>query len=173
MAPGAEVDVYISAGSNVAPEDHLRLAFRELQARFGPLEASSVYRNPPVGFEGDDFLNLVVRMRTGMPPSAVVAELEQVHALAGRVRGSARFGPRTLDLDLLLYGDAILHDPPVRVPRPDIRRYAFVLGPLAELAPDLRHPETGETMAVLWAAFDQASHPLQRIGSLDAQGGLA
>lgn len=166
------VAVYISVGSNVAPEQHLRLACRELRARFGELEASSVYRNSPVGFEGEDFLNLVVRIRTALPPLAVIAHLEQVHALAGRVRGGPRFGPRTLDLDLLLYGDVLSPEPPIRVPRPDIRRYAFVLGPLAELAPDLRHPETGETMATLWAAFDQRSHPLHRVGRLDSQGGL-
>jgi 2-amino-4-hydroxy-6-hydroxymethyldihydropteridine diphosphokinase len=64
---------------------------------------------------------------------------------------------------LLLYGDAVLSDPAIRVPREDIRKYAFVLGPLAELAPELRHPLSGETMAELWAAFDQAAHPLQRV----------
>lgn len=83
--------------------------------------------------------------------------------LAGRVRGPDPFSSRTLDLDLLLYGDAVLPEPSIRVPREDIRKYAFVLGPLAELAPGLRHPLTGETMAELWAAFDQAAHPLQRV----------
>ncbi|MEZ5565494.1 MAG: 2-amino-4-hydroxy-6-hydroxymethyldihydropteridine diphosphokinase [Gammaproteobacteria bacterium] len=164
------VDVYISGGSNLAPEQNIRLACRELHARFGRLEMSSVYRNPPVGFEGDDFLNLVFRFQTAQPPLKVVDELEQVHKLAGRLRGTERFGPRSLDLDLLLYGDAILPDPPIRVPRADIRRYAFVLRPLAELAPNLRHPETGETMAKLWAEFDQAKHPLQAVGKLGQQG---
>ena len=98
------MDVYVSAGSNVAPEENLKLACRELTRRFGPLELSGVYRNPPVGFAGDDFLNLVLRFRTGEPPHAIVAELERLHTLAGRVRGLERFAPRTLDLDLLLYG---------------------------------------------------------------------
>ena len=62
-----------------------------------------------------------------------------------------------------MYGDAVLPDPAIRVPREDIRKYAFVLGPLAELAPALRHPVTGETMAALWAGFDQVAHPLQRL----------
>jgi 2-amino-4-hydroxy-6-hydroxymethyldihydropteridine diphosphokinase len=160
------VDVYVSAGSNVAPEENLRLACRELTRRFGPLAMSGVYRNPPVGFTGDDFLNLVLRFRTAEPPAAVVAELERLHELAGRVRGLERFAPRTLDLDLLLYGDAIITEHAIRVPRDDIVKYGFVLGPLAELAPDLRHPVNGQTMTELWAAFDQRKYPLERVGDL-------
>jgi 2-amino-4-hydroxy-6-hydroxymethyldihydropteridine diphosphokinase len=157
------VDVYVSVGSNVAPAENLRLALAGLRKRFGELEVSSVYRNPAVGFEGDDFLNLVLRFRTAESPAAIIAELERLHVLAGRVRGPDPFSSRTLDLDLLLYGDAVLPDPAIRVPREDIRKYAFVLGPLAELAPELRHPVTGETMAALWAGFDQAGHQLQRV----------
>jgi 2-amino-4-hydroxy-6-hydroxymethyldihydropteridine diphosphokinase len=164
--PAPAVDVYVSAGSNVSPEENLRLACRELARRFGPLAMSGVYRNPPVGFTGDDFLNLVLRFRTAEPPAAVVAELERLHVLAGRVRGLERFAPRTLDLDLLLYGDAIITEHAIRVPRDDIVKYGFVLGPLAELAPDLRHPVTGQTMSELWAAFDQRKFPLERVGDL-------
>ncbi len=163
---GASVDVYVSAGSNVAAEDNLRLACRELRRRFGRVDLSGVYRNPPVGFEGADFLNLVLRFRTAEPPEAIVAELERLHTLAGRVRGGDRFAPRTLDLDLLLYGSAVLPERAIRVPREDILKYGFVLGPLAELAPDLRHPVTGDTMAGLWARFDQARYPLERVGDL-------
>jgi len=165
-SPPAIVDVYVSAGSNVAPGDNLRLACRELTRRFGPLDLSSVYRNPPVGFTGDDFLNLVLRFRTAEPPAAVVAELELLHTLAGRVRGLERFAPRTLDLDLLLYGSAVLSGAGLRVPREDILKYGFVLGPLAELAPELRHPVTGQTMAELWAHFDQARYPMERVSGL-------
>lgn len=157
------VDVYVSAGSNVAPAENLRLACRELRKRFGAVDVSGVYRNPAVGFTGDDFLNLVLRFRTAESPAAIIAELERLHVLAGRVRGPDPFSSRTLDLDLLLYGAAVLPDSVIRVPREDIRKYAFVLGPLAELAPELRHPLSGETMAELWANFDQAAHPLQRV----------
>lgn len=160
------MDVYVSAGSNVAPEKNLRLACQEFRNRFGSIDVSSVYRNPPVGFSGDDFLNLVLRFRTDESPAAIIAELERLHALAGRVRGSARFAPRTLDLDLLLYGSAVLPEPPVRVPREDIGKYGFVLGPLAELAPELRHPVTGATMAGMWANFDKGRHPMERVGNL-------
>lgn len=163
MTQASPVEIYISAGSNVAPVENLRLACRELRKRFGELEISGVYRNSAVGFVGDDFLNLVLRFRSTEPPAAIIAELERLHVLAGRVRGPDPFSSRTLDLDLLLYGDAVLSDPEIRVPREDIRKYAFVLGPLAELAPGLRHPVTGETMAELWAEFDKAGHPLQRV----------
>lgn len=158
--------MYVSAGSNVAPEVHLAEACRELTHRFGAIEVSSVYRNPAVGFAGDDFLNLVLRFRTAESPQVVVAELERLHRLAGRVRGSERFAPRTLDLDLLLYGDAVRSGENFRVPREDILKYGFVLGPMAELAPELRHPVTGHTMAEHWSRFDRDSHPLQRLGAL-------
>lgn len=163
MAQPSPVDVYVSAGSNVAPAENLRLACRELRKHFGALDVSSVYRNPAAGFVGDDFLNLVLRFRSAEPPAAIIAELERLHKLAGRVRGPDPFSSRTLDLDLLLYGNVVLPEQAIRVPREDIRKYAFVLGPLAELAPQLRHPQSGETMAELWAAFDQAAHPLERV----------
>jgi 2-amino-4-hydroxy-6-hydroxymethyldihydropteridine diphosphokinase len=139
---------------------NLRLACRELRTRFGPLRISTVYRNAAVGFDGADFLNLVLAFRTTEPPEEVVAELERIHRLAGRVRGADPFSPRTLDLDLLLYGDAVIPDPRFRVPREDIEKYAFVLGPLAELAPELRHPVNGRTMAELWADFDRERNPI-------------
>jgi 2-amino-4-hydroxy-6-hydroxymethyldihydropteridine diphosphokinase len=164
--PLAMVDVYVSAGSNLEPEENLRLACRELTRRFGPLDVSDAYRNPAVGFSGDEFLNLVLRFRTDESPATVVAELERLHALAGRVRGLERFSPRTLDLDLLLYGAAVLSGAGIRVPREDILKYGFVLGPLAQLAPELRHPVTGQTMAELWAHFDQARYPLERVDNL-------
>lgn len=139
---------------------NLRLACRELRHRFGPLRISTVYRNAAVGFEGADFLNLVLAFDTAEPPEAVVAELERLHGLAGRVRGPDPFSPRTLDLDMLLYGDEVITEHRIRVPREDIEKYAFVLGPLAELAPELRHPVTGRTMAALWAGFDQERSPI-------------
>lgn len=153
----------MNLGSNIDPVRHLRLACDELSARFGPLCRSSVYRTSPVGFEGDDFLNMVVSFQTEQPAAKIVAELERLHALAGRVRSIDRFSDRTLDVDLLLYGDHVIDDSQIRVPREDILRYAFVLGPLAELAPALRHPVTGETMAELWARFDCPDQTMERL----------
>jgi 2-amino-4-hydroxy-6-hydroxymethyldihydropteridine diphosphokinase len=159
----APVEVWVSAGSNIEPERWLRMACRDLAARFGPLTLSGVYRNPALGMEGDDFLNLVIGFRTALPPEAVVAELERLHDLAGRVRSAGSWTPRTLDLDLLLYGDQVIDRPGVRVPRKDVVKYGFVLGPLAEAAPGLRHPVSGLTMAELWDRFDRDAAALTRI----------
>lgn len=156
---GSPVEVYLSAGSNVEPERWLAMACRELAASFGPLRCSPVYRNPAVGFQGDDFLNLVIAFPTTQSPDAVSEVLEQLHDRAGRRRSGSSFSPRTLDLDLLLYGDQVIERPGLHVPRADILKYAFVLGPLAELDPGLRHPVDGRTMRELWAAFDRTSAP--------------
>lgn len=142
------VDVYVGLGSNVTPEHHLRRAWRALGERFGPLRASSVYRNPPVGFEGDDFLNMVLAFGTDASPDAVEAVLSAIEREEGRKRADGQLGPRTLDLDLLLYGSRV--DAGRRLPRDDVLRYAFVLAPLAQLAPHLRHPVTGGVIERLW-----------------------
>lgn len=160
---GVPVEVWVSAGSNIEPERWLRMACRELAARFGPLTLSGVYRNPAVGMEGDDFLNLVIGFRTALAPDAVVVELERLHDLAGRDRSAGSWTPRTLDLDLLLYGNQVIDRPGVRVPRQDVVRFGFVLGPLAEAAPGLRHPVSGLTMAELWERFDREAVPLTRV----------
>jgi len=157
------VDVYVSAGSNIEPAENLQLAARELTRRFGRLHISPVYENAAVGFSGDAFLNCVFAFASELPPAAVVEVLEELHELAGRVRGAESFAPRTLDLDLLLYGDLIMPERPVRVPRDDITQYAFVLRPLADLAPELRHPVLGVTMAQLWAEFPGRDEPMERV----------
>ncbi len=163
MTAGEPVTVYISGGSNIAPEDNLRLACRELEKRYGDVSVSPVYRSAAVGFEGEPFLNCVFTLATRDSAAAVVAFLEQLHTLAGRARGANAYAPRTLDLDLLLYGDAIIPEPPVKVPRDDITEYAFVLKPLVDIAPALRHPVSGRTMAELWQAFPARDQGLERV----------
>lgn len=152
--------IYLGLGSNVEPQQHLRLGIRELAKHFGVLELSNLYRNTSVGFDGDDFINLVVGLESDESPMEVHNIIEDIHVLAKRHRGESPFAARTLDIDLLLYGDLILDEPPLRVPRADILRYSFVLGPLAEIAPHLRHPETGRSITEHWAEFDKDSHPL-------------
>ncbi len=152
--------VYVSLGSNVDAEKNLRLAVDELRRRFGRVCLSGVYRNKAVGFEGDDFLNLVATFESDLAPPAIQDQIEAIHDRAGRERSGEKFAARTLDIDLLLHGDAIVDEPPVRVPRPDVLEYAFVLGPLAELAPSLVHPVTGRTIRDHWQDFDREEHPL-------------
>ena len=142
--------IFLSLGSNVDPEANLRLAVDRLAAGYGELETSPVYRNPAVGFDGDDFLNLVVACATDESIADIATRIERIHTLAGRERGAEKFSARTLDIDLLLYGDTIASEPVV-VPRPDVLRYGFVLKPLVDIAADAVHPVTGRTYASHWA----------------------
>ena len=159
--------IYLGLGSNIEPEEHLGFAVRKLRDRYGGVEASAVYRSAAVGFEGDDFLNLVVRLRSDETAEEICEEIEHLHELTGRVRGSEKWAPRPLDIDLLLYDDLIIDKPPVRVPRSDILEYSFVLRPMAEIASDLVHPVTGRTMLEHWEAFDQESQPLELVGVIE------
>ncbi|MFW2404844.1 MAG: 2-amino-4-hydroxy-6-hydroxymethyldihydropteridine diphosphokinase [Gammaproteobacteria bacterium] len=154
---------FVGAGSNIEPLEHLRAAMTELEKRFGALSMSSLYRTASVGFDGEDFLNLVVSFETDLPVAEVVAQLDEVEAQAGRRREGSRFSSRTLDLDLLMYGDRVVDREGVRLPREDILEYAFVLGPLAELDPDLRHPTADATMLELWSGFDQQDQSIMRL----------
>ncbi len=156
-------EVYIGAGSNVEPERHLRAAVTALAERYGVLRLSPVYRNSAVGFAGDDFLNLVIAFDTDDSLGELSDFLGQVEAAGGRTRTEEKFAPRTLDLDILLYGDFVGDAGGVQLPRPEITRYAFVLKPLADLAPDMPHPDRGTRFAELWERFDAADHPLEPV----------
>jgi 2-amino-4-hydroxy-6-hydroxymethyldihydropteridine diphosphokinase len=155
--------VYLGLGSNELPDINLAIAIRELEARYGELKRSAVYRSAAVGFDGADFLNLVVSLQSNQSPLDICGEIELIHNLAGRVRGGNKWESRPLDIDLLLYDDLVRDERPVRVPRDDILQYSFVLRPIAELAPDLVHPLTGNTVLEHWQDFDSKSHPLERI----------
>ena len=146
--------VYISVGTNVDREHHLTAGLQALHARFGPLAVSTVYECPAVGFEGEAFYNCVAAFDSEEPVLEVYAALHGIEDRFGRDRSQPKFSPRTLDLDLLLYGDRIVREGKLVLPRPEIDRVAFVLGPLAELAGDREHPVHGEPFTALWARFD-------------------
>lgn len=148
--------VFVGIGSNIEPEKHLRLAVQALRQRYGRLGCSAVYASAPVGFDGPEFLNMVVGLQTAEQPPEVAAALkalEQRHASL----------PRALDLDFLLYDDLIIDTAELQLPRDDIERFAFVLRPLAELAPGQRHPVNGRSFAELWAAFPVETQPLRAV----------
>ncbi len=155
--------VYVAVGSNVEPERNLALASRELRREFPDVEFSPWYRNRAVGFEGADFINFVAGFSTSLSLEALLARLHAIEALCGRPRDAPRWAPRTMDIDVLLYGDLICDTPAVKLPRPDLLKRAFMLGPLAALAPDLLHPTEKVTIGELWQRFDRAAHPLLEV----------
>ena len=158
----APVNVYLSAGSNIAPEQNLKMACQQLESEYGELTLSSVYQNAAVGFAGDDFLNMVIGFSTHERPELIVNRLETLHKKAHRKRQANPFSSRTLDVDLLLYGDLVREGAP-ELPRDDIEKYAFVLGPMAEVAPKLRHPVNGLTMSEIWDDFSADTHAMQKV----------
>lgn len=155
--------IYISLGSNIEREKHTRAGVEALRQAFGELQLSSVYESEAVGFEGDAFYNMVIACHTALDvhdANRVLAAIEDAH---GRDRSGPRFSSRTLDLDLLLYDDLLLDAHGLKLPRDEILRNAFVLWPLAEIAPDLMHPVAGRTYAELWQAFDKSKENLYPI----------
>lgn len=150
----------LSLGSNLEPETHLRAAIDALRARFGHVLVSQVYRTRAVGFDGGDFLNAAAVVETDLEPQALDAWLHALEDAHGRDRSGPRFGDRTLDIDLVLYDERIVEGPGhLRVPRDELR-HAFVLRPLAEIAPDAVEPRSGRTLAQLWAESPERDVPM-------------
>ena len=157
-------EVFVGLGSNIDPESHLNAAVHAIRGRFTLLGISPVYRSAAVGFKGDEFLNMIIRLRCSASPSKLEQFFSEVEKACDRRRGAhsedvGAIGSRTLDLDLLLYGSVV--DPELRLPRSDVLRYAFVLRPLKDLAPDLVHPVTGRPIGVEWDAVAAKSPSME------------
>jgi len=161
-----KTEVFLSIGSNINPEENLQLACRELKKTFHNIQASSVYRNKPIGFLGNDFLNMVVKVKSTLNPNEILDYLRGLEASTGRDIGTGSFDSRTLDIDMILFGDLVHPEKPFKIPRNDIESYSFVLCPLAEIEPYGIHPLLGKTFKDLWEDFDQEEHLLEKI-SLD------
>jgi 2-amino-4-hydroxy-6-hydroxymethyldihydropteridine diphosphokinase len=157
--------VYVAIGSNVDPERNVAKAMTGMQRVFPDTRFSSCYRNRAVGFDGDDFLNCVAGFTTDLSVHAVVDQLHAIEALCDRPRDAPRWAPRTMDLDILLYDGLVCAEPKLKLPRPDLLKRAFMLGPLAELAPEVIHPTEGLTIGQLWQRFDRDAHPMERLSS--------
>lgn len=157
------VRVWLSLGSNIEREKHIRRALEDLRNAFGELVVSPVYESPPVGSTGDNFYNLVVGIETELPVEILAGQLRRIEESNGRQRGVDKNAPRTLDIDLLTYADLILDRGGIQLPRDEITRYAFVLLPLSEVAAEEIHPLSGLSYRELWARFDDPSQELWRV----------
>jgi len=153
---------YIGVGSNIEPHRHIRKALELLSQRFGEIEVSPMYACPAVGFSGAEFINLVVGFSTDLELTAVLSGLHDIEAQCGRVRGEST-SSRTMDLDLLLFGEQVIDEGKLKLPRDDILRYAFVLKPLADIAGDACHPVDGRSYNQLWQAFSETGQPLNEV----------
>lgn len=151
---------YLSLGSNIEPRRHLSAGLHALAGCFGNLVVSPVYESPAVGFAGDNFLNLVVGVDTELPVGELARRLRAIEDANNRCRGAAKFCSRTLDIDILTYGDAVGVIDGIRLPRDEILRYAFVLRPLADIAPGVEHPAVHRAYRQLAGELDFADQPL-------------
>jgi 2-amino-4-hydroxy-6-hydroxymethyldihydropteridine diphosphokinase len=154
---------YISIGSNIDKDKNILASLEALEHQFGELTISSIYESEPVGFTGDTFYNLIVGFNSELTVKEVAKQLRHIELDNGRTRDSQKFSARTLDLDLILYDDLILNDGRLQIPRDEIERYAFVLEPLAEIAPTLKHPVSHLSYAELWEKFDKTNLKQKRI----------
>jgi 2-amino-4-hydroxy-6-hydroxymethyldihydropteridine diphosphokinase len=153
-------DVYVAAGSNVRPDFYIKRALTLLEQEFPPLRISPIYRNRAVGFEGEDFLNLVVGFTTTLQLREVRSRLQSIEAQCDRPRDAPKWAGRTMDLDILLYDAIVSDEPGLVLPRPDLIRRAYMLKPMVDLAPDVIHPVLGKTMREIWDDSDLKGHEL-------------
>jgi len=154
---------YLSLGSNMDAEHNLRSALAALRERFGDIAASTVYRFPAVGFDGADFLNAAAAIDSDLDPHALNDWLHALEDAHGRDRSGPRFGDRPLDIDIVFYDALVLEGPGhLKLPRDELR-HAFVLRPLAEIAPDFVDPCSGRTLAALWADSAERDVPCEAV----------
>lgn len=154
---------YVSIGSNIDRERNVREAARRLAAEFEDVEFSPTYETEAVGFDGDPFYNIVAGLTTQLMPDELHDRLHEIEAEMGRDQSGPSFAARGIDLDLLLYDDLVLKSATVTLPRSDIEAYAFVLKPLADLAPDLTHPSRRVRLADMVAKRRDECDALPRV----------
>ena len=159
LKPG-HVRVFVAAGSNVEPEKHLAKACGEIRHSWHDVVFSRAYRNVAVGFDGPDFINLVLGFTTAQPLDAVIARLRAIETQCGRPRFAPKWASRTMDLDVLMYGDLVEKTAEYTLPRPDLLKRPYMLGPMAEIAPEVVHPTAGKTVGLLWQEFDRDGHQM-------------
>ncbi|MFT7052817.1 MAG: 2-amino-4-hydroxy-6-hydroxymethyldihydropteridine diphosphokinase [Psychromonas sp.] len=154
-------EVFIGIGSSINRSANIRSGIDALKAEFGELLLSPLYESEAIGFSGGNFYNLVVKVHTEQNIVELIKQLKSIERQHGRPEKASKFTPRTLDLDLLLYDQQI--DPEFDLPRGEILKNAFVLKPLSELAPRLKHPVLGETYQALWSNYPQEKQKLWKV----------
>ncbi|GLX77699.1 2-amino-4-hydroxy-6-hydroxymethyldihydropteridine diphosphokinase [Thalassotalea insulae] len=154
--------VYLSIGTNIEREKNLFSGLTALNRQLGALTLSSLFESEAVGFSGSPFYNMVVGFDTSLDITSLSQQLRELEYAHGREIDAKKFSPRTLDLDILLYDDLVAQEP-VQVPRSEITFNAFVLWPLAEIAPDVLHPILNQTFGQLWQAYDKSQQQLIKV----------
>lgn len=154
---------WLGLGSNIDAERNIHAAIRELRKQFTAIALSPAYTSTAVGFDGDDFFNLVVRVETTMSPLELRQYLRDLEDRYGRKRDVPKFSDRSLDIDILLYDDLVLLSPVLEIPRAEITRFAHVLKPLTDLNPDLVHPTERRKMHDIWNASGLSGTPLKLV----------
>ncbi len=154
---------YLALGTNLGDRlAHLRAALDAFPPEIRVRAQSRVYETPAWGYEAQPaFLNMVLQTETDLPPQVLLARLKQLERDLGRTP-TFRWGPRVIDIDILFYDDLTLDSPDLTIPHPRLQERAFVLVPLAELAPDLVHPTLGKSMTQLLNAVDPSGIKLLR-----------
>jgi 2-amino-4-hydroxy-6-hydroxymethyldihydropteridine diphosphokinase len=156
--------VFVGIGSSIERQENIRLGIQALQSIFGELSLSPIYESEAVGFTGCHFYNLVVSFNSLLSPNLIISKLKAIEIKQGRPTKAVKFAPRTLDLDLLLHDQHI--DASIDLPRAEILNNAFVLLPLSELAPNLKHPIEHETYQALWDKFPKTKQKLWQIDAM-------
>ncbi|EPR7134767.1 TPA: 2-amino-4-hydroxy-6-hydroxymethyldihydropteridine diphosphokinase [Vibrio vulnificus] len=154
--------VYIGVGSNIEREKHARAAWQELTLLGEALQASPIYECAAVGFDSYAFFNFVIRLNTSMTLEELASQLRQIELRWGREENAAKYQDRTLDLDIVLFGECISSQKP-ELPRSDIFKYPFVIQPLYDLQPDLVIPGDGRTVEEIW----QTARDLDTLKAVD------
>jgi 2-amino-4-hydroxy-6-hydroxymethyldihydropteridine diphosphokinase len=162
LKPG-HVRVFVAAGSNVDPEKNLARACGEIKHSWPDARFSRAYRNAAVGFEGPDFINLVMGFTTAQPLASVIARLHQIETQCGRPRYAPKWASRTMDLDVLMFNDLVEKTAEYTIPRPDLLKRPYMLGPMAEIAAEVVHPTAGKTIGELWREFDRDGHTMTAV----------
>ncbi len=152
--------VYVSVGSNIDPAENIRSVIAELRQYYPKLILSSVYESEAVGFEGNNFYNLVLGFDTDLDVFAVASQLHVLEDSHARDRRGPKFSARTIDLDLLLFDDLVLNQKGLNIPRDEITFNAFVLWPLAEVAGSLQHPIVNRSYQQMWQDYDKGQQSL-------------